>query len=506
MKTGIDLGTTYSLISRVDKKGKSQLIPDHSDKDIFATPSTVYLDDNAAVVGHLVSVLLEENPDIPVIRFFKREFGNSKPIFFDNLGQEWYPEAIAALLLKKLRYDAENFMARALESTVITVPAHFNDLQRKAVINAANLADIPILGLVEEPVAAALHYGVSNANDEQLILVYDFGGGTFDATILSMDIKGVYVLAKDGLTELGGKEFDEVLGEYILNKFKDKYGQYPDLNAFTLLQLRRISEELKIEMSLPNKLTIKKKVLLADKVVDVLLTKKDFEKYIASHVEKTVEVLFRCVDGAGLKFTDINSILLVGGSSMIPYIRERLKKIIPNGAFQISFHEPMKAVAHGASLHALQISGEAEQYDIPPEFKGVTGYNVGIRTIDPRNGRVKIETLVKKNMPLPIKAKRVFYTSKQNQKYMNLEFVEFISSNEEVILIGNLRIGPLTYPKLNYPIEVTLEISEDSIVSIIAYDPSTGIELEQKFGQDQRDDGYLLRQRMQIKSVLINNY
>ena len=220
MKTGIDLGTTYSLISHLRNDGVPVLLPDNTFKDIYSTPSVVYINNQSAAVGYIVETLLERNPELPVLRFFKRSFGENKPLFFDCLSNPWYPETIAALVLKKLKYDAESYTGSTIDGAVITVPAHFNDLQRKTVINAAILADLPIMGLVEEPVAAALHYGVKHHVSDQLILVYDLGGGTFDATLLTLDHKGVYVLAKEWITDLGGKEFDEILAVMLIEQYK----------------------------------------------------------------------------------------------------------------------------------------------------------------------------------------------------------------------------------------------------------------------------------------------
>jgi molecular chaperone DnaK (HSP70) len=263
MKVGIDLGTTYSLIATVRPNGLPLLLPDHTDKTLVHTPSSVYVAANGAFVGHMAEALHSQHPEFQVIRFFKRHFGANKPIFFDERGQGWFPETIAALLLKKLRADAEAALSTDVQSAVITVPAHFNDRQRKAVLAAAALADLPVLGLADEPVVAALHYGVKSSSHEQLLVVYDLGGGTFDVTILTLDSKGVYVLGKEGLTDLGGKEFDEKIATIILTQFEHALGYAPSLNAQSLQQLRKVAEELKIELCLPGCEGVRRMVLLA---------------------------------------------------------------------------------------------------------------------------------------------------------------------------------------------------------------------------------------------------
>lgn len=505
MKTGIDLGTTFSLIAHLDRTGVPVLLPDNTFKDVFSTPSAVHIADRNAAVGYLVDTLLEQNADLPVMRFFKRNFGESKAIYYDLHGNAWYPETLGALVLKKLKFDAESYTGKNIDGTVITVPAHFNDLQRKAVINAAHMADIPLLGLVEEPVAAALHYGVLSGSNDEILMVYDLGGGTFDVTLLSMDPSGVYVLAKDGLTEMGGKEFDEAIASILLSQYEKTYRQPLPINGLTSLQLRRISEELKIELSMPNKSFVKKIILIGEHAFEIVIYRKDFELAIRQMIESTIEVTMRCLDGAGLKEKDIHALMLVGGSSMIPYVKERLQKIFTEASNKIFFHEPMKAVAFGAALHAHQLSGEAEKYSIPPEFRGVTGHHVGVYTFDPQSGRNEIDCMIRKNMPLPAKATRTYYTSSDTQTKIRLNLVQFGEDKTDITHIGELVVGPIPSPQLNYAIEVTVINTEEGIISVEAYDPNTGVELKQEFGPKNESGINLSAQKLLVKSTFINN-
>lgn len=506
MKVGIDLGTTYSLIARMGSCGSPILMPDQSDQDVFHTPSIVYVGSNTAVVGQMVEPLVEQNPDLKVIRFFKRHLGENQPLHYDDQGSAWYPEAIAALVLKKLRFDAESNSATELQSAVITVPAHFNDLQRKAVISAASLADIPVLGLVEEPVAAALHYGIVTSSHDQIIVVYDFGGGTFDVTALSMDAKGVYVLSKCGVTELGGKELDEKVGELILSQFERALGKALTLNARTLLELRRVSESIKIELCMPQAFRVRKTVLLAGEGIEVTILRSEFEAAIAEYLDRTEAETVSCVKEAGLKLGDVNALLLVGGSSMVPAISQRVKKLFCAPGQRVMYHEPTKAVAFGAAIHSAQLAGESEQYQLPPEFRGVTGYNIGVRTVSPETGRISIDVLIKKNMPLPASTRRIYYTTRANQDRIVLELVQYRDSNDKVISLGQLVVGPLPSPRSNYPIEVSVENREDGTVAVLASDAQTGVELTQVFGRDTKDQfGQVASQRALVRSTFINN-
>jgi molecular chaperone DnaK (HSP70) len=450
--------------------------------------------------------MLEQNPKLQVIRFFKRMMGDPNPVCYDDNGASWYAEGVAALVLKKLAFDAEADTSVSIDSAVITVPAHFTDPQRKAVLAAATLSDVNVIGLVEEPVAAALHYGVRMGIHNQVMLVYDFGGGTFDATALSMDPRGVYVLAKTGLTDLGGKEFDEKVGEMVLAQFERALGQQLPLGARTLLELRRVSEELKIELCLPGKTRVRQMVMLGGQAVEVEISRAQFESAIKDSLDRAEHEMMRCLRDASLRVEDVNNLLLVGGSSLVPVVEDRLRAIFSRPNQQVFYHEPSKAVAYGAALHAHQLAGESDAFNLPPELRGVSGYNVGVRTIDPVTGRVSIDTLIKKNMPLPCKIRKTYYTSRPRQERIVLDFVQFRDQRDSMVSLGQMVVGPLSSPRVNYPIEVTTEYGEDGTVSVQAYDAQTGVELHHEFGRDSADGTtHLASQRALVRSTVVNN-
>jgi molecular chaperone DnaK (HSP70) len=481
-------------------------MPDSADPEVVHTPSAVYVNGRAAFVGSVVDALLEQDPNLPVIRFFKRQFGETKPIVYDAAGTGWMPEAIGALVLKKLRYDAESFASLGVDGAAITVPAHFNDLQRKAVQAAALLSDIPLLGLVEEPVAAALHYGITHTAHDRVLLVFDWGGGTFDATVLSLDARGVYVMAKTGLTDLGGKELDEAIGARVLAQFERLNGAPLQLSSRALLELRRISEQLKIELSMPGATMVRQLVLLAGQAADVTIKREDFLRDIDPLVGQAMSCALECVKQAGLTPADIHAALLVGGSSMIPSVDATIRRTFCASSQQVFYHEPTKAVAFGAALHAAQLSGEAERYAIPPEFRGVSGYSVGVQTINPQTGRIMIDTLIKQNMPLPVRIAKTYYSTRHDQQRIVLDLVQFRAGDEQsAVSLGQLVVGPLPSPRQNYPIEVTVENLEDGTIKVQACDAQTGVELQQTFGRDSADGlAHLAVQRALVRSTIIN--
>jgi len=504
MLVGIDLGTTYSLISKVGKNGVPILIPDNHKNSIFTTPSVIHIDGDTAYIGEFLETKLERNPGLTLIRFFKRHFGEFKPLFIDNDGTPWHPEGLAALLLKKLKIDAEAHLAEKIEGAVITVPAHFSDLQRKAVLNAAALIDLPVMSLLEEPVAAAIHYGIKAKKYNKTIVVYDLGGGTFDVTIMTMDEKGIYVIGKDGHTEIGGKEFDEKIGESILRQFKEAYGSEPVLDARNALYLRSFCEMLKVELCMPGNSFINKICIIGNQSLEVHISKKDFEKDIEPYLVECEEIIERCLTSVNLKNKDVDTVLLVGGSSMVPLIKKRIRAMFPDENQEVLTHEPMRAVAYGAALHAMQLSGKKVDYELPPELKGVTGYNLGVRAVNNKTGRVVIDKLVKKNLPIPFTNNKTYYTQSPNQKKMKLEVVQYLDKGEKEISLGSLVIGPLPAVEANYPINVKIENRADGTVWFSAYDPKTAIEIDKLFGDEVEGISNLPRQKAVVQSTYVN--
>jgi molecular chaperone DnaK len=501
MRIGIDLGTTYSLVARLDGSGVPLLLPDRSFKDTILTPSVVHLSGLGAYVGQAAETLVAHDPTLPVLRFFKRHLASGKPLAYQQ-GTPWYSEAISALVLKKLRIDAEIHAAQDVEGAVITVPAHFDHRQRRSVEAAALMADLPLMGIVEEPVAAALYYGTTGPRDEQTLLVYDLGGGTFDATVLHVTASGVQVLSKDGTTDLGGKEVDERVADIILDQCR-KAGIDPRLDQVSLLQLRRISEGLKIDLCKPGTTGVRQTVLLGSDAVEVSIRRKVFESRIQDLLDRTETILDRCLAGAGLEKQDVDVVLLVGGSSEIPTIRERLALRFNAPHQRILFHEPTKAVAKGAAMHAAQLSGDADRYRIPPEFRGVTGHHLAIRAIDDRTGRVQLDLLIRKNMPLPARATKIYYTA-PGQRRLVIELVQFIEEGSEINM-GSLVVGPLPDRPGSYPVEVTIAYRNDGTVEVEARDPDSGESLRRTFGDDTAEGlRHLATQQQLVRATDLN--
>jgi molecular chaperone DnaK len=507
MNIGIDLGTTFSLAAYLEGDGTPMLAQDQIFKK-NTTPPSVYLGGSGALVGWQAQGRFEQNPDqTRLISSFQTHFGEKKTIAMDPQGNAWSAEALAALLLKKLRHDVEKQVGKKVEGAVITVPAHFNENQRKGVHDAASLAGIQLLGLLDEPVAAAMHYGFS-ANDqarEKICLIYDLGGSTFDATVLGFHPEsGIDVLSQGSHSGLGGREFDDIVQSFIAQTLQSDFG--PDFNwsAYALVQLKKVAEEVKIEFSDPTTYFVRKRVSIGAWQKEITFTRQYFEEHAAQIIEQTIQISKKCLSDADIAMERIDAFLLVGGSSQIPIVRQALETKLQIDPKKILVHHPMNAVAFGAAMHAEQLSGSSDSIGLSGGYRGITGYHAGIRTIHPVTGEVQVEVLIRKNTSLKSKGIKVFKTRSAVQDHILLELVQFFVSPDDAIVIGQLVIGPIAQPALNYEIEVCLEHMPDGRLFIRATDLRTGREMRHSFANADADTAWLLHQKSLVEATIVN--
>ncbi len=328
MIVGIDLGTTFSLISCVNSSGTPTLIPSRRDAQRFQTPSVVHIGERGAIVGDLAEELLQEEAGLAVSRFAKLSMGQpGKTVLTDHLGQAYTPEAISALILRKLKEDAETAMSEPITGAVITVPANFNDAQRQATVNAGRLADIPVLGLVEEPLAAATFFGLNTKGGERLIFVFDIGGGTLDATILSATPEGLYAIATEGADNIGGKNFDEIIMGIVADQFRGQFGSDPRNDPESAQRLRMFATQSKVSLSSPASNVISRPLILGGKSLRVTFNRAQFEAAAEPWLEACHEVCERALKSQSLAWDDIDELILTGGSSLVPCVERKVREM-----------------------------------------------------------------------------------------------------------------------------------------------------------------------------------
>ena len=322
---GIDLGTTNSCVS-VMEGGEAVVIPNaEGDR---TTPSVVAFTKNGErLVGQIAKRQAVTNPENTVISI-KRDMGTNKKVTIN--GEEFTPQEISAMILQKLKTDAENYLGQKVTEAVITVPAYFSDSQRQATKDAGKIAGLNVLRIINEPTAAALAYGVDKENKEQKVLIYDLGGGTFDVSILEIGDGVFEVLATSGNNKLGGDDFDEKIIEYLVSEFKKEQGIDLSKDNMAMQRLKEAAENAKKELSQAGQTTINLPFITADangpKHMNITLTRAKFEELIRPLVEKTLEPVNQALKDAKLSSSDIDQVLLVGGSTRVPLVHEEVKK------------------------------------------------------------------------------------------------------------------------------------------------------------------------------------
>ena len=464
---GIDLGTTNSCVA-VMEGGKPVVVT--NTEGSRTTPSVVaFTKTGDRLVGEPAKRQAVTNAD-RTIRSIKREMGTDYKV--DIEGKKYSPQEISAMILQKLKGDAENYLGEKVTEAVITVPAYFNDAQRQATKDAGKIAGLDVKRIINEPTAAALAYGLDNEK-EQKIRVYDLGGGTFDVSIIEIGDGVIEVLSTAGNNRLGGDDFDQKVTDYILAEFKKQEGVDLSNDKMALQRIREAAEKAKKELSSATTTNINLPFITATadgpKHLDMNLTKAKFDELTHDLVEKTAEPVQRALSDAGLQASELSKVLLVGGSTRIPAVQDKVR--------QLTGHEPSKSlnpdecVALGASVQGGKLAGDAGAGDIL--LLDVTPLSLSIETM----GGIATR-LIERNTTIPTKKSQIFSTAADNQTAVDINVVQgerqFAKDNKS---LGQFRLDGIPPARRGVPqIEVTFDIDANGIVNVSAKDLGTGKE------------------------------
>ena len=462
---GIDLGTTNSCVA-VMEGGEAVVIPNAEGNR--TTPSVVaFSKTGERMVGQVAKRQAITNPD-RTISSIKREMGSDYKVEID--GKKYTPQEISAMVLQKLKADAEAYLGSTVTEAVITVPAYFTDAQRQATKDAGKIAGLEVKRIINEPTAAALAYGLDKESDQK-IMVYDLGGGTFDVSILEIGDGVIEVLATAGNNRLGGDDFDECIMKYLVSEFKKTEGIDLSGDRVAMQRLKEAAEKAKIELSGVTSSNINLPYITADatgpKHLDVTLTRAKFNELTAHLVEATMGPVRQAMGDAGLSGSDISKVLLVGGSSRIPAVQEAVKKITGKEGFKGI--NPDECVAMGAAIQAGVLTGDVKGLLL----LDVTPLSLGIETM----GGV-CTRLIERNTTIPAKKSQIFSTAADNQTSVEVNVLqgerEMAAANKS---LGRFHLDGIAPARRGVPqIEVTFDIDANGIVNVSAKDLGTGKE------------------------------
>ncbi len=462
---GIDLGTTFSAVS-VMEAGKAKIIP--SSEGARTVPSVVHIKDGQNTVGQIARNQAITDP-LHTVRSIKRKIGTNERIKID--GKDYSPEQISGMVLQKLKADAEAYLGGTVKNAVITVPAYFNDSERQATKNAGEIAGLNVLRIINEPTAAALAYGVDKKDSEHTVLVFDFGGGTFDVSILELGDGLFEVKSTSGDNRLGGDDVDDLIIDLIAGNFKAAHGIDLKEDPTALQRLKEAAEKAKIQLSTKMKVEINIPFITADqngpKHIKEEITRAKFEELLAPILKRLEGPVKAAIKDAKLSASDLNKIIFVGGSTRIPSVQELVKKI--TGKEGDKSVNPDEAVSLGAAIQAGVIAGDVKDVLL----LDVTPLSLGIETL----GGVFTQ-LIERNSTIPTKKSQIFSTAADNQPAVTIR----VAQGERSMFADNKLLGQFDLsgippaPRGVPQIEVTFDIDANGIVSVSAKDLATSKE------------------------------
>ena len=494
---GIDLGTTFCAVAHIDAYGKPQIIPNTESERI--TPSVILFDGTNAIVGTLAKQNAVAEPE-KIVDFVKREMGKSKQQFHREFNAKIYSaEELSALIIKKLKNDAEKYLGEAVTDAVITVPAYFNDAERTATLHAGQLAGLNVLQVINEPTSAALAYGLDKLDSDQTVFVFDLGGGTFDVTIMKIENHHIRMLASNGDHRLGGKDWDDIIVNWVADEFDKIHGENPLLDLQSYQDLYNRALTAKIQLSSRSRTTIVHSY--NGKSVKLEITREDFENRSRHLLVKCKTICEIVMQESGMGWDRIDRVLLTGGMTRMPSVREMI-----GGMTQVPVADdvsPDEAVAIGAAVQGvLSLLAQEDKLGervLPQEVRdqfssedgslirvtNITTHTLGVVLWDDGKVEEYVFPMIKKMSAMPVEVKNSFGTAKANMKNAIIRIVEgesTVPSECTPLGICDIELPPFL-PK-GSPVELTYTYNDNQVLEVIvdAYGRQNRVQIARNTG------------------------
>ena len=499
---GIDLGTTFCAVAHIDAYGKPQIIPNSESERI--TPSVILFDGANVVVGTVAKQNAVAEPD-KIVDFIKREMGKSKTQFSRAFsGKVYSAEELSAIILRKLKGDAEKYLGEEVTDAVITVPAYFNDAERTATLHAGQLAGLNVLQIINEPTSAALAYGLDKLDQDQTVFVFDLGGGTFDVTIMRIQGHHIRMVASNGDHRLGGKDWDDVIVNWIADEFDKEHGDNPLLDLQSYQDLYNRALTAKIQLSTRQRTTLVHSY--NGKSVKIEITREEFEARTRHLIEKSKSICEIVMQEANLSWSQIDRVLLTGGMTRVPSVRTMITETSNRPvAEDVS---PDEAVALGAAIQGmlslLQKEDDDGKRDIAPEVReafsasdgslikvtNITTHTMGVVLWDDSKVEEYVFSMIPKMTPIPNEIKNSFGTAKANMKNAIIRVVEGESTVPgECTPLGICDIELPPFLPKGSPVELTYHYNENQVLEVVvsAYGRTSRVSIARNTGLSENE-------------------
>jgi molecular chaperone DnaK (HSP70) len=438
MKIGIDLGSSNTVAAIMTADGAPTLVPAVNRLGTDSTPSKIMMAKDRAYVGQFAEKMVESFPDLQLITGFKRAFGTTKT-FAEFQGTSLTSDALAGLLLKKVKHDVEINTSRQIDISVITAPAHFNDKQRKTILRAAELAGLPECVILDEPIAAAMFYTHESKNlDDEIIMIYDLGGGTFDLTLLTYSANKLHIIAKAGLSDLGGRDFDDLIYTQLARDYEAVTGHAANKTQLAENRLRSFAEQMKMRISGEANAWTSDHLFLNRNFVQFNISDAQFLSQACGLLDRTQKLVTRTLRSVGMTLADVNRFVLTGGASNAEYVHRYWAQLVDPTRQKILRHQPLASIAKGAAIFAASLSKNQQQEVVSSySMSNVSAYNVGIRTV----GDESFIKVIDRNLPLPVSGRAELTVPHAKGPQLVLQLCQYIDQPADMDVIGELVIN-----------------------------------------------------------------